>query len=358
MIHSRPETTRVPLSPRAWRLAAALEDWPRRTLTQDELWQVFAATDPASAMSPTRRSDLADILHRLAGAGLITCSRAQDTSATPALPTRITLPSQSPQEPAAALARTIAWRPELAWAVSMRLTIAQIHVLHAINIWLRDHSRDEDVVPLRERSLEVLGHEKRLDALLNTQLFAPGRLSLDLLRTFRTRPPLPARCIGSGPVLLVVENADTYDTLTRTLAADPGDVGWTAWGVGGAFEASCASAADLEGVRSIAYFGDLDADGLRIPSSAARTAEREGLAPVRPATGLYRLLLDIGIPQPGQPPQPPHRAAELAQWLTKPEAERAKELLIGGNRLAQEAVGVRVLQSECSRRWREGLQAM
>ncbi|MFI0156702.1 Wadjet anti-phage system protein JetD domain-containing protein [Streptomyces lydicus] len=346
----------VMLSPRALRLAAALEEWPRRTLTLAELWKTFAIADAASAMRPSRRTELAEALEALAAAGLINLSRTRDTSAAPALPTRVTLPAPQPSSTAAVLAHTVAWRPELAWAASARLTLGQISVLRSINDWLRDCGRDDDVSPLRERSLEVLGDEKRLDTLLGTSLFAPGRLTLELLRTFRAHPPLPARRTGNGPVLFVVENADTFDTLTRVLTAGPGDVGWVAWGAGAAFEASVASVLDMTEVRAIAYFGDIDADGLRIPASAHRKAAQNGLPPVRPATGLYRLLLDIGVPQPGQGPLSAVKAAELASWLPEPQATRAASLLTTGCRLAQEAVGTRALQARMdTSEWRDGL---
>jgi Wadjet anti plasmid transformation system JetA-like protein len=346
----------VTLSPRALRLAAALEEWPRRTLALAELWEIFAIADAASAMRPSRRTDLAEAIDMLTAAGLINCSHTRDTSATPALPTRLTLPAPHPSPTAAAVAHTIAWRPELAWAASARLTLGQVSVLRSINEWLRDRGRDDDVAPLRERSLEVLGHEKRLDALLSTSLFAPGRLTLELLRTFRAHPPLSARQTGDGPVLLVVENADTFDTLTRVLTANPGDVGWVGWGAGAAFEASVASVLDMTEVRAIAYFGDLDADGLRIPASAHRRAAQEGLPPIRPATGLYRLLLEIGVPQSGQTPVSPGKAADLAGWLSEPLATRAASLLAAGCRLAQEAVGLRALQGRIEGgEWRDGL---
>lgn len=342
-----------PLPARAVRLAAALEEWPRRTVTLAEVWDLYATADPASAMRPTRRAELATTLEALTAARLITCSRTRDTSATPALPTRLTLPSAQPSPTAAVLARTIAWRPELAWATTARLTLGQVEVLRAVNVWLRDRGGDDDNAPLRERSLEVFGYEKRLDTLLGTSLFAPDRLSLTLLRTFRSRPPLSTRRVGDGPVMLVVENADTFDTLSRVLTDAPCEVGWIAWGAGAAFEASVASIADLTEVRHVAYFGDIDADGLRIPTSASATAARDELPPVRPATGLYQLLLQEGVPQPGQSRLSQDKATELASWLGEPHASQSAALLTRGCRLAQETVGKRLLLT--APQWRDGL---
>jgi hypothetical protein len=51
---------------------------------------------------------------------------------------------------------------------------------------------------------------------VTSALFGPGRLSLTLLRAYRSRPPLLAISVG-GPVLLVAESSDTFETLVRPL---------------------------------------------------------------------------------------------------------------------------------------------
>ncbi|MBO3738127.1 Wadjet anti-phage system protein JetD domain-containing protein [Actinoplanes flavus] len=330
------------LTPRAARLVAELEAWERRTITLAELWPLFARADPASATLATRRADLATTIAALVDAGVVTTSRNVDRTAQPALPARLTMTPPTATASAGVLARAVPWRPELSWAATARLTVGQVGVLQAVNAWFRDRGRDPDILPLRERSLEIFGYEKRLDALLGTSLFGPARLTLPLLRTFRSRPPLPVRRIGNGPILLVVENADTFDSLRRVLATVPSAVGHMAWGAGGAFEASVLSVSEMPEVRSIAYFGDLDADGLRIPVSADLSALAEGLPSVRPADGLYRLLLERGIAQPGQTPVEADRALTLATWLGD-SAAPVERLLRDGVRIPQEAVSARVL---------------
>ncbi|MEA5455257.1 DUF2220 family protein [Sinomonas sp. JGH33] len=235
-----------------------------------------------------------------------------------------------------------------------RLTLGQVEQLRLINNWLRDRGRDADVVPLRERSLEVLGHEKALDGLLATNVFAPDRLSLTLLRTFRTHPPLPVVRIGDGPVLLVVENDDTFHSVCTVLATDPGAVGHVAWGAGGAFEASVRSAGDLPGVERVRYFGDLDASGLRIPRNAAETAARERLPPVTPALDLYRALLVSGIRQGGQSPLAPEQTDALIGWLEDATLMLdVAGLLRCGVRVPQEALTLTSLASD--RYWLDAL---
>ncbi|AXH93554.1 Wadjet anti-phage system protein JetD domain-containing protein [Micromonospora aurantiaca] len=331
------------LTPRAARLAAELEEWDRRTIALAELWPLFARADPASATRTTRRADLAATIAALVDAGMVTVSRSLDRTAMPPLPTRLTLPAPAATASAAALARAVPWRPELAWALTARLTVGQVGVLQTVNTWLRDHGRASDVLPLHERSLDLFGYEKRLDSLIGTSLFGPDRLTLKLLRTFRAHPPLPVRRVGDGPILLVIENSDTFDSLRRALSTTPTAVGHIAWGAGEAFEASVLSVGELPDVHDVAYFGDLDAKGLHIPTAAAASANVEGLPQVRPARGLYQLMLENGNPQPGQAPVDPERAAELATWLGEPSAVAAGELLTGGARVPQETVNARLL---------------
>lgn len=332
------------LPTRAARLAAILEEWPRRTLTLEELWAAWDTADPASAGRATRRADLATALRALADVGALTASKTKDTTAEPALPTRITLPAPAPTPTAAALAQQTAWRPELDWAATTRLTLAQVERLRSVNQWLRDHAGDRDVMPMRERSLQIFGYEKVLDALVGTSVFGPERLTLDLLRTFRTHPPLPSRRVGSGPVLLVVENEDTFHTLWKALTTAPGRVGHIAWGAGAAFEASVRSTGDLLGVTRTAYFGDLDAPGLRIATSATRTALGAGMPAITPAKILYRVLVRHGRPQGGATTVPPDQLGLFTQWLDDEElAAMATSLLANGHRLAQEAVTANAL---------------
>lgn len=350
------------LSPRTSRLAAELAAFPRRGVTLAELWELFDRVDSVSATSPTRRAELAAILAELEADGVIEApsSRSLDRTQDPPLPRRVKLAGRTSAgrgSKEAGSATSVAWRPELAWATSVatRLSAGQLEALRRINAWLRDAQPIAEV-PLRERSYEIFGDEKLLDRLLGTSLFGPGRLSLGLLRARRTRPPLPARRLGSGPLLLVVENSDTFDTLAGLLADQPGRVGWVAWGAGRAFEASVLSIAELPRVTSIRYYGDLDATGLRIPAAASQLASSEGLPEVRPAAELYRILLTQGTPQrsgaEGRLDQ--DRAGALASWLSPELRSEVAALLAAGRRIPQEAVGFELLAR--SQAWRRPLQ--
>jgi hypothetical protein len=328
------------LSDRACRLRAALADWPRRRVPLQHLWQILDAIDPSTRTFLHRRQLLADTLAELAAAHAIDlpAQASYDRTELPALPRFVTLPNQLPQPTA-----PIVWHPALSWAADAAITAAQRPMLEKINRWLFT-SRGNLVIPQRERSLEILGDEKALDRLQTTGLFGPGRLTLDLLRARRVTPPLHTVHTGDGPVLLVVENSDTFDSLHRVLATKTTRVGLVAWGAGGAFEASVLFINTLSHpISEIAYFGDLDAKGLQIPGNADRLSAAYGQPPVRPAAGLYSALQRVGTHQAGQPRLTAATATQLSSWLEPQHREWAVAGLVGGTRIAQEAVGLAYL---------------
>ncbi|MGH3931702.1 MAG: Wadjet anti-phage system protein JetD domain-containing protein [Pseudonocardiaceae bacterium] len=331
-------------SGRAGRLAQQLTSWPRKRVSLPELWRLFDEVDPASRGGAHRRQLLADCLAELSDAGVIELPAAAsfDRTQRPPLPRFITIPSTAQSR---SPTPGPVWHPDLSWAATLRVTGAQAELLKQVNAWLfRGAGRGQPRVPLRERSLELLGDEKALDTLTGTTLFGPGRLTLELLRTYRVTLPLHVTSVGPGDVLLVVENSDTFDSLRRALSEAPGRVGTLAWGAGAGFESSVLSVASMRpAVREIRYFGDLDAAGLRIPAAASRLALQEGLPAVRPATALYTALLAVGRPHGAQLPLDARRADELVSWLDPQHQQPCRLLLTEGHRIAQEAVSLAYL---------------
>jgi hypothetical protein len=352
MTTSSPEPL-PPLSPAAASLSAALQARAAKvTVPRATLVEAFHTALPGIASGEQARTALATLLHELADHRLLNLptNTARWDAGHPALPENIRLPGTNsaiphgPREP-------IPWRPELTWAHSARLTAAQTRDLLACNRWFRDTSSAPDrriPVPLRERSYEIFRDEKRLDALISGALFAPARLTLEQLATYRQPPPLAHHHVGDGDTLLVVENSDTYATLHNLLSKQPGRFRSIAFGAGRSFEASVARITELPGIDRILYYGDLDPDGMAIPARASLTALQHGLPPIEPATGLYRLLLDH-TPTP-TPAVTDDRAQTLAAWLPPPLSTHALALLTTGQRLAQEATNRNQLSTDPS--WR------
>jgi hypothetical protein len=330
----------VALSARARRLAAIFAAWPRRRVRLAELWKLLDEADPATRTDVRRRSIMSEVIVELHAAQVIELPSAQsyDRTEAPPLPRFVALPrpddDRRPPQP-------VVWNPALSWVLQARISRAQEETLRLVNHWLY-HNRDEMVVPSRERSLEIFGDEKALDRLIGTTLFGPGRLDLSMLRCRRIAPPLHWEQCGDGGLLLVIENSDTFDSILTALRSRDGHrVGLVAWGAGTGFEASVFSIGrTTPPIAEVRYFGDLDENGLRVPSNAAVLAGSEGLPAIRPATGLYTAMLRLGIRQPSQRKVSDEAASHLANWLDQDHQETAIRLLTSGDRIAQEAVGL------------------
>lgn len=329
-------------APGARELVAGLRATGRTRIDRAGLWRAFTEAVPSAQGSVDARRMLADAIAELAAAGELVPSRAADDG-TPPLPRSVKLTRPATASGTAGPAGTgpaEPWHPELAAAAAVG---APSEAVRLVNRWLFAGGTRAEVVPLRERALEITGDEKAFDAGL------PVPLTPEILRAVRVRLPLHREPVGDGPVLLVVENADTVHSLVRALRADPGPVGAVAWGAGNAFTSSVLSLTATP-PAVIRYFGDLDAAGLRIPARASVLGEAEGLPPVRPATGLYRALLEHGRPAPAGVAD--HSDVD---WLEPALRGPVRDLFAAGQRLAQEAVGRRVLAA--GRDWRAGLDA-
>jgi len=245
--------------------------------------------------------------------------------------------------PSAALPNLAAydWQPELLFLPKVRTSVP-LDDLQKLNQFFEKGGRDREPLPIKERSLEIFGDEKRLDALRVTALFRPDQLSLELLRCFTV--PLPFGWkrgpISSGPVL-VLENAATWDTYCRwnTVAKKYSAV---IFGNGYQFSESTASIQmvfdEIGGARPVLYFGDLDPTGVWIPQQASLWMEGKGFAPIQADLQSYAWLLALGAGKE----TPRKEGAEDSQsvnlsWLGI-HAEPIDALFARNHRLAQEYV--------------------
>ncbi|WP_406326837.1 Wadjet anti-phage system protein JetD domain-containing protein [Streptomyces sp. NBC_00203] len=351
---SPPDQVEAPLSPAAAQLSAALQARAERvTVSRASVMEAFREALPGAASGDNARSTLATLLYEIAEHGIIglPTSRTKWDAGHPALPEQVRIPTAQSTKPSNPH-QHVSWRPELNWAYDAQLTASQTEDLLACNRWFRDsHNQPARRIPLplRERSYEIFRFEKRLDTLITGALFAPGRLTLEQLATYREPPPLAHRRLGNGDTVLVVENSDTYATLRHLLEPAPGRIGYIAFGSGRAFEASVENIAEFPDIHRIVYYGDLDAEGIAIPARASINGTPHGLPPIEPATALYRLLL-AHQPTVGDIVDI-ERAHNLTAWIPGELQPAVHTLLTKGLRLAQEATSRNELSTERDWRW-------
>ncbi len=342
-------------TPLARRFATALADTlPSRVRIPYEAYTAaFLTAKPSLSTATERRARLAAAIEELVEAGVLTVSRRAERSERPPLPQFVVLVERTTDPPVGPEAANYPWRSELAWAARLPLRRSEFDALRAIQGFLRDRRAGAAVVPTAERSLQLFGNEKRLDSLRhNRRLFAPGRLSLQMLRARAYAPPFAFRRVGDGPVALVLENVATYHSVLATLPAGS-PIGLVVFGAGGNFAASVCYFAELAdehlaaSITEIRYFGDLDRRGLEIALAANAAALEAGLPAVRPALGLWDRLLRAGCPVQHRGIAPT-TADHLVSWLPASLRSAAREILVAGTRLAQEAVGTELLAGDPS----------
>src|SRR5207302_1560820 len=205
-------------------------------------------------------------------------------------------------------------------------------------------------VPIKERSLQIFGDEKRLDSLLSSTLFRGGHLdAAGDLRCEVIGVPLAWKRGPSGAStkpLIVIENAATWHSYCRWNAQCALFSG-VLYGDGNRFPDGVRYLPDifheLAGPRPVYYFGDLDPQGLIIPQEASGRAKAAGLPVPQPHIWSYRQLLlqgtGRGQPWEGQPP-----SSTLCDWLGEC-SQPARELFAARKRLPQEHIGWEFLQN-------------
>ena len=239
--------------------------------------------------------------------------------------------------------REFAWAPELAFVREARLNVSFVE-LRRLNDFIKGGESERALVPIKERSLQLFGDEKRLDALLASALFREGRL--DERRDLRCEVVGVPLAWKRGPVdaaaqpILVIENAATWHSYGRW-NAQRNLFSAVVYGDGNRFTEGIRYLADifdeLGGPRRVLYFGDLDRRGLEIPQLASASAHRLSWPAVEPHLWSYRQLIAVGAERgqawEGEPP-----SSTLCDWLGDC-AEPVRHIFAAGQRLAQEHIG-------------------
>ena len=238
------------------------------------------------------------------------------------------------------------WEPELAFLRDARPNLP-LDDLRRLNDYIQSHRDTRTIVPIKERSLQIFGDEKRLDALLPSILFQPDRL--DLAKHLRCEVVGVPLAWKRGPVeaaarpVIVLENAATWHSYCRW-NAERSLFSAVVYGDGNRFLDSVRYLAglfvELGGPRRVLYFGDLDPAGLLIPQEASRRAQALGLPQIEPDLWSYQRLL--AIPAGATPLESkldhPSETDSLCGWLQH-LASSARGILAARRRIPQEHLG-------------------
>lgn len=332
----------------------------RKTAVEPEdFWRVFIEAFPHRPRGDESRRVLLRALRHAEEKGVIRIpprhGKLWEWAFDPPLPHRVYRVDQRPATDRSW--RDYPWGTELQWVRRLpSLTPAELSFLKRVHEGMRDGEFAEPV-PLKNRSIQLTGYEKRLGTIAKGRLFGPGKLSMEMLGCLPDEhPPIAWYPIGEAASVLVVENKTAFSVIRGVLGTLPEPpYGMVAYGGGNAFIQSVQDLARIgRPVNSIHYIGDLDRPGLFIASTAGAVARRAGLPEVTPATDLHRLMLDsavrMGHPNGMEhdkeaPGNIPASDEELVDWLPEDVRATVANILSLGRRVPEEVLLPRDLRA-------------
>ena len=331
---------------------------PKTTVEAEVFWRLFIAAFPHRPRGDESRRVLLRALLHAEEKGVIRIpsrhGKLWERAFYPPLPRRVYRVSDRPA--ADQSWREYPWGKDLQWVRRLpSLTPAELSLLKRIHEGIRD-GIFADPVPLKNRSIQLTGYEKRLAMMMKGRLFGPGKLSLQMLGCLPDEhPPIAWYAIGSEPSVLVVENKTAFSVIRGVLRSVPeSPYGMVAYGGGIAFMQSVLELGQIgRPVQVIHYIGDLDRPGLFIARTAAITAKRAGLPDVLPAPYLHGLMLDstarMGYPNGMEYKEESgpilEKDEELLDWLPEDVRAGVANILSLGRRVPEEILLPRDLRA-------------
>jgi hypothetical protein len=325
-------------------LAARLALSPRKRVELAHLKQLYFELHPELRNHPERSALLLQVLQELAAAGVLTLPArgSWEKVGQPALPLWVVLVREREAVEREDFSK-VPWVPELGFWPELKPL--QLVAAKAVNEFLLRRRGSFALVPIKERSLEIFGDEKKLDAMRSGDSLFSGRLPLNVLGAFVAPLPLPYRVAPArGKPVLVVENHNSYWSFgewnQRALRYSA-----VVYGAGEAFRSTGAALAqvlrEVEGVGAL-YVGDLDPKGIGIPLDFNRTAAADE-PKVAPALEWYAWLLANGR-QRQRAECRDVTGETAAMWLGDELGPALRAIWGAGVWIPQEALGFEQLQ--------------
>lgn len=319
----------------------------RAKLKLDVVQAEFLKAFPHFQGSADRRDRLRAVLDELAIAGSVRLPADElsgwERAPVPALPKWILFVRGPAQQKEEFDHRSFPWVPELAFVAGLR-ALRHPNEVRRIHEFLKNGGRQRPVVPVKERSYEIFGDEKRLDSLQNSQMFTEGRLTLEILRCRQVPASLP--CVpapgNAKEPWLILENESTFHSfcrLNRLVNQHSGIILGSGIAVLRAreFLAGLLHSSSDGQTKQFLYFGDLDHDGIQIPFQLNQRLRNQFGIQVRPAEQYYQWLLEVrGIEGSTSPAE---RRSTTVAWFSPPLRDRIGTALVQPRPVVQEAIG-------------------
>jgi hypothetical protein len=239
----------------------------------------------------------------------------------------------------------VPWVPEMGFWPTLKP--AQLETARLINDFLLRRRGSLTLAPIKERSLEIFGNEKKLDELRKDDSVFGGRLPLSALGAFQVPLPLPYRIAAApGRPVLIVENHDSFWSFGEW-NQERKQYAAVVYGAGLAFQSSGRALqqvlAETRGAGA-EYLGDLDPAGISIPVNF-NTSQAADCIRVKPALPFYAWLLQYGKRRRLE--QLHESALILARsWLGATITDGLSQTWQEGRWIPQESLGIEMLRQD------------
>lgn|GEM_PF-1713432 len=332
------------------RLLEALRQFGRKRIPLRQVLAAFHETHGEYDDHPNIREPLHKTLTAMAADGTVILPRGVrlwDRLGTPNLPKWVQIVDMSVHEEP--LYPTLL--PELA-AIESVLTPSQRKVLARINEYLIEHRGLLEPIPYRERSLKIFGDEHFLDNRISDGSLFQGRLPLSAIYAFEAYEPMPYERPPSrvtGRPVIVLENHHSFASFVM-VNAEQNAFSAVCFSSGNTLakrERSLESIGESVGTSEFLYLGDIDPPGITFPVLCNNARVARGAAPLKPALGFYKWLLEHGIEAPCDTPRAATVPREAMRWFLddKIVIQNIQNLYLKGKRIAQESLDLATLRS-------------
>lgn len=313
-----------------------------RRISIDRLRIVFADSCPQFAQSVDRMTILSDLLAKLKTEQLIDLPKQSSSwiqTSQPALPKWIKLKKLDDDRRSYS---EVAWTPELSFCTELK-NKSQLDAALRINEFLIRRRHELQMVPFRERSLEIFGDEKRLDSMVRAGCLFSGRLPLSVIGAFEAPFPLPFEvAIVKRKPILIIENHHTYWSFCEW-NKEFREFSAIVYGGGNSLargRLALKKIMDAVESDSVRYFGDIDVAGFEIPCEFNAHAVAQTDLTVRPATALYALLLEFGLRRHSEEQPSSRQKMAIQHWFGfSSVGEKLVNLLSDSHWIPQESLG-------------------
>lgn len=323
----------------------------RRRIEGPTLWSLFAQAFPGRPQGAEERRWFLSALEELESRKIIRLPAPKgnrwDTAFAPPVPSSVDL-AVTADQPSARAWRTFPWHQRLTWVTRLsQLAADQERFLLKIHEGLVNGSFTRKA-PLKYRSLQLTGDEKKLSLMLRNGLFGEDRLSLDLIGCFQEIPPLAWASVSDSSATIIFENAGPFSVSLEVLGQmKTPPYGIVAYGGGNSVLAALPHLRLIgRPISKLHYVGDLDLAGLEIALSAQEVAYRVGLPALVAAPGAHMKMLssakalgNAGGWKASAPGPIPDRLDRALQFLPVHVREYARSVIASKNRVPEEVLG-------------------